>query len=58
MELLNEEGFMVSEPREIDKSIFSDMRSIGKRYDDPPRGGLLSAVEKLVNEPPPPPYFH
>ena len=31
---------------------------IGKRYDDPPRGGLLSAVEKLINEPPPPPYFH
>ena len=25
---------------------------------DPPRGGLLSAVEKLVNEPPPPAYFH
>jgi len=31
---------------------------IGARYDDPPRGGLLSAVEKLVNEPPPPRYFH
>ena len=27
-------------------------------YLDPPRGGLLSAVEKLVNEPPPPAYFH
>ena len=27
-------------------------------YDNPPRGGLLSAVEKLVNEPPPPHYFH
>ncbi len=31
---------------------------IGERYDHPPRGGLLSAVEKLVNEPPPPDYFH
>ena len=31
---------------------------IGERYDDPPRGGLLSAVEKLVNEPPPPRYLH
>ena len=30
----------------------------GKQYDNPPRGGLLSAVEKLVNEPPPPRYFH
>ncbi len=29
-----------------------------ERYDNPPRGGLLSAVEKLVNEPPPPDYFH
>ena len=27
-------------------------------YFDPPRGGLLSAVEKLVNEPPPPVYMH
>jgi hypothetical protein len=25
---------------------------------NPPRGGLLSAVEKLVNEPPPPAYRH
>ncbi|MCP5092504.1 MAG: hypothetical protein GY949_16445 [Gammaproteobacteria bacterium] len=32
--------------------------NIGERYDNPPRGGLLSAVEKLVNEPPPPLYFH
>ena len=31
---------------------------IGKRYDHPPRGGLLSAVEKLVNELPPPDYCH
>ena len=31
---------------------------LGERYDHPPRGGLLSAVEKLVNEPPPPDYFH
>ena len=31
---------------------------IGERTDNPPRGGLLSAVEKLVNEPPPPHYFH
>ncbi len=31
---------------------------IGGRYEHPPRGGLLSAVEKLVNEPPPPHYFH
>jgi hypothetical protein len=31
---------------------------IGERCDNPPRGGLLSAVEKLVNEPPPPHYFH
>jgi len=29
-----------------------------QRYENPPRGGLLSAVEKLVNEPPPPRYFH
>jgi hypothetical protein len=29
-----------------------------ERYDDPPRGGLLSAMEKLVNEPPPPLYCH
>ena len=27
-------------------------------YLNPPRGGLLSAVEKLVNEPPPPTYYH
>ena len=31
---------------------------LGKLYQDPPRGGLLSAVEKLVNEPPPPEYLH
>lgn len=31
---------------------------IGEKYEIPPRGGLLSAVEKLVNEPPPPRYFH
>jgi hypothetical protein len=31
---------------------------VGEQYDNPPRGGLLSAVEKLVNEPPPPRYFH
>jgi len=31
---------------------------IGEKYENPPRGGLLSAVEKLVNEPPPPRYFH
>jgi hypothetical protein len=31
---------------------------LAERYDHPPRGGLLSAVEKLVNEPPPPGYFH
>ena len=30
---------------------------MGERYDDPPRGGLLSAMEKLVNEQPPPRYF-
>ena len=30
----------------------------GERYENPPRGGLLSAVEKLINEPPPPRYFH
>jgi len=29
-----------------------------QRYENPPRGGLLSAVEKLVNEPPPPLYYH
>lgn len=29
-----------------------------ERCENPPRGGLLSAVEKLVNEPPPPEYFH
>jgi len=31
---------------------------IGAPSENPPRGGLLSAVEKLVNEPPPPLYFH
>ncbi len=31
---------------------------IGGRCDNPPRGGLLSAMEKLVNEPPPPGYWH
>jgi len=30
----------------------------GECYANPPRGGLLSAVEKLVNESDPPPYFH
>ena len=30
----------------------------GERYANPPRGGLLNAVEKLVNEPPRPEYFH
>lgn len=30
---------------------------IGERYQDPPRGGLLCAVERLVNESPPPRYF-
>ncbi len=28
----------------------------GGHYDNPPRGGLLSAMEKLVNEPPAPNY--
>ena len=31
---------------------------VSERYDNPPRGGLLSAMEILVNEPPPPNYFH
>ncbi len=31
---------------------------IGEIFTDPPRGGLLSAVEKLVNEPAPPVYCH
>ncbi|MGB5630476.1 MAG: DUF222 domain-containing protein [Woeseiaceae bacterium] len=35
-----------------------DMLDDDTRYENPPRGGLLSAVEKLVNEPPPPHYFH
>ncbi len=30
---------------------------VGRPLADPPRGGLLNAVEKLVNEPPPPVYF-
>ena len=30
----------------------------GERYENPPRGGLLSAMEKLVNEPPPPQYLY
>ena len=30
---------------------------MGARYAHPPRGGLLNAVEKLVNEPRPPDYF-
>ena len=29
-----------------------------EHFGHPPRGGLLSAVEKLVNEPPPPAYRH
>jgi len=40
----------------VDESIVYEEQ--GERYNDPPRGGLLSAVEKLVNEPPPPHYFH
>ncbi len=35
-----------------------DMLDDDTSYENPPRGGLLSAVEKLVNEPPPPHYFH
>ena len=31
---------------------------IGAQSENPPRGGLLSAVEKLVTEPPPPHYLH
>lgn len=31
---------------------------IGGANYDPPRGGFLSAAEKLVNEPPPPEYLH
>ena len=31
---------------------------LGARNPNPPRGGLLSAMEKLVNEPPPPVYRH
>jgi hypothetical protein len=31
---------------------------VGVLNSNPPRGGLLSAVEKLVNEPPPPAYRH
>ena len=31
---------------------------LGAPFSNPPRGGLLSAMEKLVNEPPPPVYFH
>ena len=30
----------------------------GERHTNPPRGGLLKAVEKLVNEPAPPDYCH
>lgn len=30
----------------------------GELYEDPPRGGFLSAVEKLVNEPRAPKYLH
>jgi len=40
----------------VDESIVYEDQ--GERYDNPPRGGLLSAVEKLVNEPPPPEYLH
>jgi len=29
-----------------------------EHFGHPPRGGLLNAVEKLVNEPPPPEYLH
>ena len=31
---------------------------IGERHANPPRGGLLSAMEKLVNEPAPPDYCY
>jgi hypothetical protein len=31
---------------------------MGQYYPNPPRGGLLNAMEKLVNEPDPPEYFH
>ncbi len=31
---------------------------LGENTTNPPRGGLLSAMEKLVNEPPAPDYFH
>ena len=31
---------------------------LGAQYDNPPRGGLLCVVERLVNEPPPPHYVH
>ena len=31
-------------------------KTTGEMLEYPPRGGLLNAVEKLVNEPPPPEY--
>ena len=31
---------------------------VARPYDDPPRGGLLSAADRTVKEPPPPLYLH
>ena len=31
---------------------------MSERYADPPRGGLLTGLEELVNEPPAPDYRH
>jgi len=44
--LVHEGGFRIEK----------DFQDQGDRHENPPRGGLLSAVERLVNEPPPPRY--
>lgn len=43
------------EAGELIEKAFQDQRD---HYENPPRGGLLSTVERLANEPAPPRYFH
>jgi hypothetical protein len=72
--LVHEGGFRIDKDFQDDWSFFrpdgiavpkvgyhaNDMvdDDIGQYYPNPPRGGLLNAMEKLVNEPDPPEYFH
>jgi 5-methylcytosine-specific restriction endonuclease McrA len=36
----------------------TDTGEVSTAYEDPPRGGLLSDLERMVKEPPPPVYLH